>query len=149
MQPPPIPPGLRGPRDQGPSSFAARARAFVQGHRRLSIAAGVGLALLVIYPFDAGAVAAHLVESRLSAKLGRVVTVGHGRGGFGRIVLEEVTVAGAAAGPPLATIARLTVPFGLALGMSSTVEVAGLKVHAVRGGAEDNLEAILTRLRGR
>jgi hypothetical protein len=149
VQPPPIPPGLRGPRDQGPSTFAARARAFVQGHRRLSIAAGVGLALLVIYPFAAGAVAAHLVESRLSAKLGRAVTVGHGRGGFGRIVLEEVTVAGAAAGPPLATIARLTVPFGVALGMSSTVEVAGLKVHAVRGGAEDNLEAILTRLRGR
>ncbi len=149
MQPPPIPPGLRRPPAEGPSGFAARARAFVQGHRRLSIAAGIGLALLVIYPFAVGALAAHLVGSRLSAKLGRAVTVGRGHGGLGRIVLDEVTVAGAAGGPPLATIARLTVPFGVALGMSSAVEVAGLKVHAVRGGAEDNLEAILTRLRGR
>jgi hypothetical protein len=128
--------------------LAARARAFVRGHRRLSIAAGVGLGLLVVYPFVVGALAAHLVESRLGAKLGRAVTVKRGHGGLGRIVLEEVTVAGAPNGPPLATIARVTVPFGAALGMSSAIEVHGLRVHAVRGGEEDNLDAILTKLRG-
>ena len=148
MQPPPLPPGLGGPPRLGPSGPASRARAFLAAHRRASIAGGVALVLLVLYPFVVGGLAAHLCESRLSAKLGRPVTVGHGRGGFGRIVLEDVIVPGAAGGPPLATIERLSVPFGAALGLHSTIEVIGLRVHAVRGGDEDNLEAILANLRG-
>jgi len=148
LQPPPLPPGLGGPPRLEPLGPAERARAFVAAHRRASIAGGVALVLLVLYPFVAGGLAAHLCESRLSAKLGRTVTVGHGRGGFGRIVLEDIIIPGASGGPPLATIARLTVPFGAALGMHSTVEVAGLRVHAVRGGAEDNVDAILANLRG-
>ncbi len=118
-------------------------------HRRASIAGGVALVLLVLYPFVAGGLAAHLCESRLSAKLGRPITVGHGRGGIGRIVLEDVIVPGAAGGPPLATIERLSIPFGAALGLHSTIEVIGLRVHAVRGGDEDNVDAILANLRGR
>ncbi|HEX3904305.1 MAG TPA: biosynthetic peptidoglycan transglycosylase [Polyangia bacterium] len=149
MHPPPFPPGLRGPLDQGPSGFAARARAFVRAHPRLRLAGAVALVLLLVYPFAVGALAAHLAESRLSAKLGRAVTVGHGRAGLGQIVLEDVTIPGAAGGPPLATIARLTIPFGLALGLHSAVEVIGLRVHAVRGGNDDNLEAILAKVNGR
>ena len=149
MHPPPFPPGLRGPLDQGPSSFAARARAFAKAHPRLRLAGALALILLIVYPFAVGALAAHLAESRLSAKLGRAVTVEHGRGGLGRIVLENVTIPGAAGGPPLATIARLTIPFGVALGMHSAVEVVGLRVHAVRGGAEDNVDAILAKVKGR
>src|SRR5690242_17443354 len=118
----------------------ARARAFARGHRKLSIAGGVVLVLLVIYPFAVGALVGHLVESRLSAKLGRAVTVAHARGGFGRITLEELTVPGAAGGPPLLTVAEISVPFGVALGLRSAVVVDGLRVHAVRGGDEDNLE---------
>ncbi len=152
MLPPPLPPGLGGPPRLEPPGPAERARAgaqaFLAAHRRASIAGAVALVLLVFYPFVIGALAAHLCESRLSAKLGRAVTVAHGRGGFGRIVLEDVTIPGAAGGPPLATIARLSIPFGAALGLRSTVEVSGLRVHAVRGGDEDNLDAILATLRG-
>ncbi len=148
MQPPPLPPGLGGPPRLEPSGPAERARAFVAAHRRASIAAAVALFLLILYPFAVGALAAHLCESRLSAKLGRTVTVGHGRGGFGQIVLEDVVIPGAAGGPPLATIARLSIPFGAALGLHSTIEVAGLRVKAVRGGDEDNVDAILANLRG-
>jgi hypothetical protein len=148
LQPPPLPPGLGGPPRLEPSGPAERARAFLAAHRRISIAGAVALVLLVLYPFVVGGLAAHLVESRLSAKLGRAVTVAHGRGGFARIVLEDVVIPGAAGGPPLATIARLTVPFGAALGLHSTVEVTGLRVHAVRGGDGDNVDAILASLRG-
>jgi hypothetical protein len=148
VQPPPLPPGLGGPPRPEPSGLAERARAFVVSHRRASIAGAVALVLLILYPFVIGGLAAHLCESRLSAKLGRAVTVGHGRGGLGRIVLRDVTIPGAAGGPPLATIESLSVPFGAALGLHSTVEVLGLRVHAVRGGDEDNVDAILANLRG-
>ena len=152
MLPPPLPPGLGGPPRLEPSGPAERARAgaqaFLAAHRRASIAGGVALVLLILYPFAVGGLAAHLCESRLSAKLGRPVTVGHGRGGFGRIILENVTVPGAAGGPALATIERLSIPFGVALGLHSTVEVIGLRVHAVRGGDEDNVDAIVANLRG-
>ena len=152
MQPPPLPPGLGGPprlEPPGPAERArAGARAFLAAHRRASIAGAVALVLLILYPFAVGGLAAHLCESRLSAKLGRQVTVAHGRGGFGRIILEDVTIPGAAGGAPLATIARLSIPFGAALGLHSTVEVIGLRVHAVRGGDEDNVDAILANLRG-
>src|SRR6185312_1193052 len=42
-----------------------------------------------------------------------------------------------------------TIPFGAALGMRSAIEVAGLRVHAVLGGDDDNLDAILEKMRGR
>jgi hypothetical protein len=106
------------------------------------------LGLLILYPFVVGALAAHLCASKLSARLGQTVTVGRGRAGLGDIVLEDLVVAGAPGGPPLATIARLTIPFGVALGLQSPLRVSGLRVHAVRGGAADNLSAIVTHLRG-
>ncbi len=148
MQPPPVPPGLGGPHLPPPGP-TARAREFVAAHRRVSIGAGVALVLLILYPFAVGGLAAHLCESRLSAKLGRAVTVGHGRAGLGQIVLEDLTIPGSAGGPPLATIERLAIPFGAALGWHSAIEVVGLHVQAVRGGDDDNVETILTTLRGR
>ncbi len=149
MLPPPLPPGLGGPPRLPPSGPAARARVFVAAHRRASLAGGVALVLLVLYPFVMGGIAAQLAESRLSAKLGRTVTVAQGIAGLGHVTLERVVVAGAPGGVPLATIDRLVVPFGLALGMHSTVRVDGLRIHAVRGGAGDNLSAILDHLRGK
>jgi Transglycosylase len=148
VQPPPVPPGLGGPHLPPPGP-TARARLFVAAHPRVSIAAGIAFVLLVIYPFAVGGLVAHLFASRLSAKLGRTVTVAHGRAGLGRIVLAEVTIPGAAGGQPLATIERLTIPFGVALGWHSAIEVVGLHVQAVRGGDDDNVETILTTLRGR
>ncbi|HLK93424.1 MAG TPA: biosynthetic peptidoglycan transglycosylase, partial [Polyangia bacterium] len=149
MLPPPLPPGVGGMPRLEPPSPRARARAFLREHPRLSVAGGVALFLLVIYPFAAGALVAHLVESRLSAKLGRPVTVGHARGGLGTIVIEDLTIPGAPGGPALATIRRLTIPFGAALGLRSAVEVVGLHVDAHRGGPEDNVGSILATLRGR
>ncbi|HVV52368.1 MAG TPA: hypothetical protein VHO06_22065, partial [Polyangia bacterium] len=148
MLPPPLPPGAGGAPRLPPPGPLGRARAFAREHRRLSVAGAVALAVLLVYPLAAGALAAHLCESKLSAKLGRPVTVGRGRGGLGRIVLEDLTVAGAPGGPPLATVARVTVPFGAALGFHSAIEVEGLRVHAVRGGDHDNLESLLATLRG-
>ncbi|HZL18151.1 MAG TPA: biosynthetic peptidoglycan transglycosylase [Polyangia bacterium] len=148
MLPPPLPPGLGGPPSGGPSGPAARARTFILAHRRWSIAGGIVLGVLIFYPFVVGALAAHLCASKLSARLGQTVTVGRGRAGLGHIVLEDLVVAGAAGGPPLATIARLTIPFGAAFGLHSALRVTGLRVHAVRGGAGDNLSAIVAHLRG-
>jgi hypothetical protein len=126
-----------------------RARAFLAAHPRVSVAGGVVLVLLLIYPFAVGALAAHVLAGRATAKLGRDVTVGHGRAGLLQVVLSDVTVAGAPGAAPLATIARLSVPFGAAFGLHSPIEVAGLRVQAVRGGPDDNLSDVLARVRGK
>ncbi|HSS38696.1 MAG TPA: hypothetical protein VLT58_07995, partial [Polyangia bacterium] len=118
-------------------------------HPRASLAAGIALVLLLIYPFAVGAIAAHVFAGRATAKLGRSVTVGQGRAGLLHVVLHDITVAGAPGGQPLATIARLSVPFGAAVGLHTPIEVGGLRVLAVRGGAEDNVSDVLARLRGK
>jgi hypothetical protein len=132
-----------------PAGPGARVRAWVAAHPRASLAGGIVLVLLLIYPFAVGALAAHLFASRVGDKLGRPVTVGQGRAGLLGIVLSDVTVAGAPKGAPLATVARLSVPFGAALGLHTPIEVSGLRVQAVRGGDEDNLSEVLARLRGK
>jgi hypothetical protein len=127
----------------------ARARAWILAHPRRSLGGAGALVLLLVYPFAVGSIAARLASSRLSARLGQAVTVGRGRAGLGDVLLEDLVVAGASGGPPLATIARVTVPWGVALGMHSAVRVAGLRIHAARGGNDDNVSAILARLRAR
>ncbi len=118
-------------------------------HRRASIAAAVALVLLILYPFAVGGLAAHLCEQ---PSLGEARPPGHGRATAAAVSggssSRTSPSPGRPAGPPLATIARLSIPFGAALGLHSTVEVAGLRVQAVRGGDEDNLDAILANLRG-
>ncbi|HXJ23646.1 MAG TPA: biosynthetic peptidoglycan transglycosylase [Polyangia bacterium] len=132
-----------------PDSPTQRARAFLAAHPRASAAGGVVLALLLIYPFAVGALVAHIFASRAAAKLGRDVTVGKGRAGLLQVVLSDVAVAGAREGAPLATIARLSVPFGVAFGLHAPIEITGLRVQAVRGGPDDNVSEVLARVRGK
>ncbi len=148
LGPPPLPPGAGAPR-LPPSGPVARAKAWVAAHPRASLAGGIVLAVLLVFPFAVGALAAHVFASRAAAKLGRDVTVGQGRAGLVRIVLSDVVVAGAPGRTPLATIAELSIPYGAAVGMHSPIEVTGLRVQAVRGGDEDNLSEVLARLRGK
>ncbi len=132
-----------------PSSLGARAVGWARAHRKLTIAGGVVLGLALIYPFAVGALAASLIASRASAKLGQPVSVGSARGGLGVIVLEDLTVAGKPGGPPLVSVGRVTVPFGVAFGMRGPVRISGLKISAFRGGDRDNVSALLDHLRGR
>ncbi len=149
MPQPYLSPGLRGPSQAGPSGVVPRGRAWISAHPRSSAGAGIALGLLILYPFAVGTLAAHLVASRLSARLGQTVTVARGRAGLGKIVLDDLVVGGVPGGLPLVTIARITIPFGVALGLHSAVRVAGLRVRAVRGGNGDNIATILAHLRGR
>jgi len=144
--PPPIPPARPDPFATGPG---ARLRAWRKAHPRLTIAGGVAIGLLIIYMLVGGAIAAHVVAGRATAKLGRPVTVGSGHGGFGAIVLDDIVVAGAPGQPPLLTVKQVRIPLGVALGMRSTVRVDGLRIAAVKGGAADNVSAIADKLRGR
>jgi hypothetical protein len=118
-------------------------------HPRASVAGAVAVVLLAVYPFAVGALAARVFAARASAKLGRPVTVGQGRAGLLRIVLTDVSVAGATPAAPLATITRLSLPYGAAVGLHTPVEIDGLHVQAVRGGAGDNVSEVLAHLRGR
>jgi hypothetical protein len=121
----------------------------VSAHRKTTIAGGTVLGLLLLYLLAGGALAAHLVASRASEKLGRPVTVGSGHGGLGAIVLGDIAVAGAPGQPPLLTVKEVRIPWGVAVGMRSDVHVDGLRIAAVQGGAGDNVGAIVERLRGR
>src|SRR5262245_21460618 len=89
-----------------------------------------------------------MIAGRATEKLGRPVTIGSGHGGFGAIVLHNVSVPGGSGQPPLLTAKEVRIPLGVALGMRSTVEIEGLRIAAVQGGSGDNLSAIADRLRG-
>jgi Transglycosylase len=117
------------------------------GRRRLVIGGALAAVALAAYPWAVGTLAARMVASRASARLGRTVTVDRGRGGFGRITLEGVRVAGAEGGGPLLVVDRVVVPFNLALGGRGPVRLAGLRAGVVRGGPADNVTAILDRFR--
>ncbi len=107
------------------------------------------LGLLLVYMLAGGALAAHLIASRATERLGQPVTIGSGRGGLGAIVLQDVSIAGASGQPALLTVKQVEIPWGAALGMHSAVRVDGLRIAAVQGGAGDNVSAIVERLRGR
>jgi hypothetical protein len=129
-------------------AFPERAGGWLRERRRLVI---VGLGLVVaglFYPWAVGSLAARAFSTRASARLGRAVTVGNGRAGFGQVTLTDIRVAGTV-GPDLLVVERVTVPFGVALGGRGPVRVAGLRAHVVRGGTDDNVTSILERLRGR
>jgi hypothetical protein len=115
----------------------------------MTIAGGVAFALLLLYMLAGGPLAASLIASRASAKLGRPVTIGGGHGGLGAIVLGDVAVAGAPGQPPLVTVKEVRIPWAVALGMHSDVRVDGLRIAAVNGGPADNVSALVERLRGR
>ena len=121
----------------------------MKAHPRKTVAGGVLVVLLLLYMVAGGALAAHVIAGRATERLGRPVTIGRGHGGFGAIVLSNVSVAGAAGQPPLLTAKEVRIPLGVALGMRSTVEIEGLRIAAVQGGAGDNVAAIADKLRGR
>jgi hypothetical protein len=111
---------------------------------------GIAIAMVLgaLYPRVVGTLAAHVAASKLTDRLGRPVTIGQGRAGFGDVTLSDVRVAGTT-GPALAVIEQVVAPFGVALGGSGPVRVAGVRASVVRGGPDDNVTAILERLKGR
>jgi Transglycosylase len=123
------------------------AAAWVRGHKRV-LGGGAILVLAVLYPWAVGTFVARTVASRASARLGREVTVDKGRAGLGTVTLTGLHVAGTV-GPELLTVERVVVPFGAALGGDSPARIVGARAYVVRGGTDDNVDAILERLRGR
>src|SRR5688572_13057552 len=100
------------------------------------------------YVMAAGTIAASVFASKASAKLGKPVTVGRGRGGFGAIVLDDVSIAGAPGKPPLMTMRHIRVPLLVALGGRGPIRIEGLRIAAVKGGDDDNVSDIIDGLRG-
>src|SRR3954454_6848464 len=118
---------------------------FFSDHPRGAWAMVVVLVLLVSYPLWAGALAAKVVGSQLSGRLGVPVTVRRGLGGLGNIKLYGLVVG---EGRPLLQLEKLEVPFSAAWG-GGTVVVESPRLEIVHGGARDNVDAILTKLRGK
>ena len=102
----------------------------------------------MVYVMAAGTIAASVFASKASAKLGKPVTVGRGRGGFGAIVLDDVSIAGAPGKPPLMTMRHIRVPLMVALGGRGPIRIEGLRIAAVKGGDDDNVSDIIDGLRG-
>jgi hypothetical protein len=126
---------------------SAKAVAWLRAHRG-AVGIAVAMVLGAVYPWAVGTVAAHVVASKLTDRLGRPVTVGQGRAGLGDVTLTDVRVAGTT-GPELAVIGRVVAPFGVAFGGSGPVRLAGLRASVVRGGADDNITSILERFKRR
>jgi hypothetical protein len=143
--------------------------ALLRRRPKLWLAGALAVALLVLYPLVVGGIVAHVVASRIGARLGRPVTIAQGRGGLGRFVLRGFAVGDAPASDksdgkseaksqekpgaksdaaPLVTADEILVPFSAAWG-GSPITVIGLRVNAVRGGDADNVSDIVTRLRGK
>jgi hypothetical protein len=106
------------------------------------------MVLGAIYPWAVGTVAAHMAASKLSARLGRAVTIAQGRAGLGDVTLSDVRIAGTT-GPEVAVIGRVVAPFGVAFGGSGPVRLVGVRAAVVRGGADDNITSILERLKAK
>lgn len=127
------------------AAFRRRLDRFRHDHPRLFWVLALGLVLLVSYPFWAGALAAKVVASQLTGRLGVPVRVARGLGGLGVIKLDGLVVG---AGRPLLEVERLEIPFA-ALWGGGTVVVEGPRVEVHHGGERDNVQAVLDKLRGR
>ena len=144
----PVPPdwfwrATGGPQPSGSAPGFARTRA---GRSAGSV---VVLLKTMVYVMAAGWIAASVSSpSKASAKLGKPVTVGRGRGGFGAIVLDNVSIAGAPGKPPLMTMRHIRVPLMVALGARGPIRIEGLRIAAVKGGDDDNVSDIIDGLRG-
>lgn len=106
------------------------------------------LVLAVAYPFVGGAVARHLVVGELGTRLGLPVTAGRARAGLGAIEIHDLVVGGPAGAPNLVSVERARISFSAAWG-AGQVRLGGAKVQLVRGGPQDNVSAVLTKLRGK
>src|SRR5205823_1732426 len=125
----------------------AKAMVWLRAHRGV---AGIVAAVILgaVYPWAVGTLAASTFAARASARLGRPVTVAAGRAGLGDVTLMNVRVAGTT-GPDLVFIKRVVAPFSVAFGGGGPVRLAGVRAHVVRGGADDNVTAVIERLRAR
>ena len=104
--------------------------------------------LAVVYPIAGGALAARLAADKLQARLGIPVHIGHGRAGLSAVSFRDVQIGGVGPGA-LARVARLKVPFQAVLFRKGAVELDGMTVDARRGGADDNVTAVIEALRRR
>ena len=121
--------------------------AWVRGHRRLVAGGAAVVVLAAVYPWAVGTLVARVAEARATARLGRAVTVEKGRAGLGTVTLTGLRVAGTV-GPDLLIVDRVVVPFAVVFGGGS-VRLTGGRAYVVRGGADDNIDLIVERLRGR
>jgi hypothetical protein len=100
--------------------------------------------LVATYPFSCGALGGRLVTSKLAAKLGVEVEYSKARAGWGSLHIWNLTI-----GPrsrPLLAIAKTEVSFSAAWG-SGTLTLVGPRASVRRGGTDDNVSALLARLR--
>jgi hypothetical protein len=145
--PPPFPPGR-------PVSFAngpgARLRAWTKAHRRTTIAAGVALGLLLIYMLAGGALAAHRDRGQASAKSGRPVTIGGGHGGLRRHRARSTSSSPARRAAAAADGEGGADPAGRRRwACAARARSTACASPPCKGGAADNVSALVERLRGR
>jgi hypothetical protein len=128
----------------------------VKATRIVGLWAALALAALLLV--GAPLVGARWVRSgllgRVGARLGRAVTAGGVRLGWGWLELRDLTVDGGDAGaaPPL-VVPVLRARFSVAALLAGRAEVSELeldhpRVEVVRGGADDNVTSLVEALRG-
>jgi hypothetical protein len=99
--------------------------------------------LVTVYPFSCGALGGRLVSSKLAAKLGTEVEYSKARAGWGSLGIWNLTIGPQA--KPLLVIAKAEVSFSAAWG-SGTLTLFSPHAEIHRGGAADNVSALLARL---
>jgi hypothetical protein len=130
---------------KGPHRFRLMLERVARARWQTGIALGVAV-VVATFPFWAGALGAHLVRSKLSARIGVPVSVDKGRAGAGTVVLSRVVV-GSPGRPSLLVADRVHLPFSAAWGRG-TVVLEGTRIEVERGGPSDNLGPLLARLAG-
>jgi hypothetical protein len=116
--------------------------------RKRQIVLGAGLLVVATFPVWGGALAGWAATRALSSKLGMPVRIQRTVAGLGSIHMRGLTIGGAGGQAPLAVVDRLVVPLSALWGAGTVlVESPRLEVH--RGGAHDNVTALLDRLSAR
>jgi hypothetical protein len=115
--------------------------------RRVWVVAGVVLLVLVSFRWWAGALGARVVQGALAQRLGVGVYIGKGRAGLSSLSLYDVRIAQSDRAP-VAIINEVQLPFSAAWG-AGRVMVDGPRIEIERGGARDNVSAILEQFQPR
>ncbi len=122
------------------------------GRPRRLILPGVAVLVIVLgltFPLWAGALGAWLAQGKMQDRLGLPVVVGKGRAGIRGLALSPVTLGDTASGrAALGIIDVVQIPWGVVFGRGVVV-ANGARFRIDRGGANDNITALETRLRGR
>ena len=132
-----------------PVSFRHRVSRWAARNPRRAWAIGGVLVLLVAYPFAGGALAQKVITSQLSSRLGVPVGAARTFAGLGFIHMKTVVIGGGEEGrAPLATVARVDVPFSAVWG-GGAVKLVRPIFEVDRGGPQDNVSAVLAKLEAR